>query len=87
MSDLPKPPEGMFWRVLDDPSYGIIVELRQPTFWRFSKVIDRGFLMSLLYDSVHCVCDRILERVSNGERERKLKEDIMNRYGGDNDRM
>ena len=87
MSDLPKPPEGMFWRVLDDPPFGIIVELRQPTFWRFSKMIDRECLMTPRYESIHYVCEQILERVANGERERKIKEDILNRYGGDNDRM
>ena len=85
MSDLPKPPEGMFWRVLDHPLLGIIVELRQPTFWRFSKLIDRGYLLTPIYDSVHSVCERILDRVANGERERKIREDIMSRYGGDND--
>lgn len=83
MDDLPKLPEGLFWRVLDDPSYGIIIELRRSVFWRFSKMIDREYLMTPRYESIHYACEQILARIANGERERRIKEDIMNRYGGD----
>lgn len=83
MDDLPKPPEGMFWRVLDDPSSGVVVDLRRPVFWRFSKMVDREYLLTPGYESIHYVCEDILTRVANGERERQIREDIMNRYGGD----
>ena len=87
MSDLPKPPEGMFWRVKEASFLlGVIVELRKKKFGPFSELVDEACVDGP-DDSVHGACNRLLERFQVRELYRKFREDTMSRYGGDNDRM
>ena len=82
MSDLPKVPDGYFWRIRAESTGFVAVELRKRLFWKFSDRIDYTYA-DRHGMSVPEACDFLLSLMKERDNDAAWLFDTLRDYGGD----
>ena len=82
MNDLPKVPDGYFWRIKAESFGFVTVELRKKLFWKFSDRIDHTYAHR---DGVSVpeACDYLLCLMKERDSNAAWLFDTLRDYGGD----